>query len=121
MRKQILIIITVLNGITALGQQKVIQLYNGAAPGSESWAYNEKFDSVPAPFVYNVSHPTLTVYLPDPSVASGTAIILCPGGGFFILDMKNASVDVAQWLNKKGITVFILKYRTAQSFTDKPA
>ena len=120
MRKQILIIITVLNGITALGQQKVIQLYNGAAPGSESWTYNEKFDSVPAPFVYNVSHPTLTVYLPDPSVASGTAIILCPGGGFFILDMKNASVDVAQWLNKKGITVFILKYRTAQSFTDKP-
>ena len=112
--------VTIVIQICAVAQQKVIQLYKGTAPGSESWSYNEKYDSVPAPFVYNVSHPTLTVYLPDPSIANGTAIILCPGGGFFILDMKNASVDVAHWLNKKGITVFILKYRLAQSFTDKP-
>ena len=120
MKKQILIILTILFQVTIVAQQKVIQLYNGAPPGSEGWTYNEKSDSVPAPFVYNVSHPTLTVYSPDPSIANGTAIILCPGGGFFILDMKNASVDVAQWLVKKGITVFILKYRLAQSFTDKP-
>jgi len=122
MKKQVSvsIIIAIFIHVTAAAQQKVIQLYNGAAPGSENWTYNEKYDSVPAPFVYNVSHPTLTAYLPDPSMANGTAIILCPGGGFFILDMKNASVDGAHWLNKKGITVFLLKYRTAQSLTDKP-
>src|SRR6476619_1105191 len=91
MRKQILILVTIVSQICAVAQQKVIQLYNGTARGSESWSYNEKYDSVPAPFVYNVSHPTLTVYLPDPSIANGAAIILCPGGGFFILDMKNAS------------------------------
>ena len=120
MKKHCLIILAILVHVTVVAQQKIIQLYDGAAPGSENWTYNEKYDSVPAPFVYNVSHPTLTVYLPDASIANGTAIILCPGGGFFILDMKNASVDVAQWLNKKGVTVFILKYRTAQSLTDKP-
>jgi acetyl esterase/lipase len=42
------------------------------------------------------------------------------GGGFYILDMKNASVEVAKWLNEKGITVFLLKYRLAEIFTDKP-
>src|SRR5690349_8049729 len=98
MKKHCLIILAILVHVTVVAQQKIIQLYDGAAPGSENWTYNEKYDSVPAPFVYNVSHPTLTVYLPDASIANGTAIILCPGGGFFILDMKNASVDVAQWL-----------------------
>jgi hypothetical protein len=72
--------------VTTLARQKIIQLYNGTAPGSERWTCSEEYDSVPAPFVYNVSHPTLTAYLPDASIANGTSIILCPGGGFFNLD-----------------------------------
>jgi hypothetical protein len=58
MRNQILIIVTIVIQICALAHHKIIQLYNGTAPGSESWSYKEKYDSVPAPFVYNVSHPT---------------------------------------------------------------
>src|ERR1700712_3466450 len=101
-------------------QQKVIQLYNGAAPGSENWTYNEKEVSTPYPIVYNVSHPTLTAYLPDPAIANGTAVIVCPGGGFYILSMRDEGTAVAAWLNKKGIAVFVLKYRLGQSATDSP-
>ena len=107
---------------TIRAQQKVIQLYNGAAPGSENWTYSEqvyKAGSKEA-LVYNVSRPTLTVYPADPSKATGTAVIVCPGGGFFILAAWHEGSDVAQWLNKKGITVFLLKYRLGQSLTNNP-
>src|SRR6185312_4257018 len=103
-------------------QQKVIQLYNGAAPGSENWKYNEqeyKAGTKDA-LVYNVSHPTLTVYPADPSKATGTAVIVCSGGGFYILAIAHEGMDVAHWLNEKGVTVFILKYRLGHSLTDNP-
>ena len=104
-------------------QQKVIPLYNGTAPGSEKWEYSEKQYVNNADHVnltYNVSNPTLTVYPADSAIATGTAVIVCPGGGFFILSMNNEGVDVAHWLNQKGITVFLLKYRLGQSMTDNP-
>ena len=108
--------------ISTRAQQKVIQLYNGAAPGSEAWTYNEQVykPGTNDALVYNVSHPTLTVYPADPSKATGTAIIVCPGGGFYILAIKHEGTDVAHWLNQKGVTVFILKYRLGHSLTDNP-
>ncbi|MHA4845826.1 alpha/beta hydrolase [Flavitalea antarctica] len=104
------------------GQQKVMQLYNGSAPGSESWTYKEQVykPGTSSELIYNVSQPTLTVYPADPSVANGTAVILCPGGGFYILAAVHEGTDVAQWLNKKGVTVFLLKYRLGRSLTDNP-
>ena len=107
----------------AKAQQKVIQLYNGAAPGSENWIYNEKeyYSGSEYAIVDNVSKPTLTVYPADPSItATGTAVIVCPGGGFFILAVTTEGTDVAHWLNKKGVTVFLLKYRLGQSLSDEP-
>src|SRR5206468_1830051 len=61
--------------------------------------------------VWNVTRPTLTPYLPDPAVASGTGIVVCPGGGFEFLVMGKEGTDVARWLNARGIAAFILKYR----------
>lgn len=106
----------------ASAQQKVIQLYNGAAPGSESWTYSEQEykPGTNEALIYNVSHPTLTVYPADAGTATGTAVIVCPGGGFYILAARHEGTDVAHWLNKKGVTVFLLKYRLAQSVTDNP-
>lgn len=103
-------------------QQKVIQLYKGDAPGSESWTYTEKEYNAGSKdaLVYNVSHPTLTVYPADPSTANGTAVVVCPGGGFYILAEVHEGTEVAQWLNQKGVTVFLLKYRLGQSVTDNP-
>ncbi len=104
-------------------QQKIIQLYKGVAPGSESWTWEEKENSqniFNKRVVYNVSHPSLTVFLPDSSVANGTSIIICPGGAWHFLDIENGGYDLARWLNKKGITAFVLKYRLVHVLTDDP-
>jgi len=122
MNKIIAIACMLLAAISTKAQQKVIQLYNGAAPGSEQWTYNEQVykAGTKEALVYNVSHPTLTVYPADPSKANSTAVIVCPGGGFYILAMAYEGTDVAHWLNEKGVTVFILKYRLGHSLTDNP-
>lgn len=103
-------------------QQKIIPLYPGEAPGSETWTYNEQEykPGTNEALIYNVSHPTLTAYPADAGTANGTAIIVCPGGGFYILAERHEGTDVAHWLNKKGVTVFLLKYRLGQSLTDNP-
>ncbi len=122
MKKIIVISCVLFAAFSANGQQKVIQLYNGTPPGSEQWAYNEQVykPGTKDALVYNVSHPTLTVYPADPSKATGTAVIVCPGGGFYILAIAHEGTDVAHWFNDKGVTVFILKYRLGQSLTDNP-
>jgi acetyl esterase/lipase len=101
--------------------QKVIQLYNGAAPGSESWNWQEKeylSTMINTEVVYNVVHPSLTVYRPDS--ANGTAVVICPGGGFRFLSINSEGNDVAKWLVKKGVTCFVLKYRLVHVETDDP-
>lgn len=104
-------------------QQKVIQLYKGSAPGSESWNWKEKEtkkNPLNTRIAYNITHPTLTAFLPERSVANGTAVIVCPGGGYQVLLMDWEGVDIARWLNQKGITAFVLKYRTKHLLTDDP-
>ncbi|MCE7068751.1 alpha/beta hydrolase [Dyadobacter sp. CY327] len=58
-----------------------------------------------------VSRPTLTVYLPPASVATGAAVIVCPGGGYGVLVMEREGHQVAKALNKAGIAAMVLKYR----------
>ncbi|HAL82964.1 MAG TPA: G-D-S-L family lipolytic protein [Mucilaginibacter sp.] len=123
MNRRLFIAFLMLFAMGAKAQQKVIHLYDGPAPGTENWNYNEKeyTNSVlHSTLAYNISQPTLTVYPADPAIATGTGVIVCPGGGFYILSMTSEGTDVAHWLNQKGITVFILKYRVGQSVTDDP-
>ena len=59
----------------------------------------------------NVSKPLLTVYRPSPSVDTGTAVIIAPGGGHRILAYDLEGTEVADWLNSIGVTGVLLKYR----------
>ncbi len=121
MYRKLIMALLLLSAIVANAQQKVIQLYSGAAPGSDKWKYNEKqIKAGDYEMAYNVSHPTLTVFTPDPGIANGTAVIVCPGGGFYILMTTFEGTDVVNWLTKKGVTVFLLKYRLGESFTANP-
>jgi acetyl esterase/lipase len=54
--------------------------------------------------------PTLTPYLPDPSAATGAAMVICPGGGYGGL-APHEGHDYALWLNQNGVASFVLKYR----------
>ena len=60
--------------------------------------------------------PTLTIYEPAPEKATGTAIVVCPGGGYGGLAMGHEGHDVARWLSSIGITATILKYRHAPRY-----
>jgi acetyl esterase/lipase len=104
-------------------QPREVRLYAGPAPGSENWNWQEKENTqnmIHQTLVYNVAIPTLTIYTPDPTIATGTAVIICPGGGFHFLSINSEGHDVAKWLVKKGITAIVLKYRVAHIDTDDP-
>ncbi len=60
--------------------------------------------------------PTLTIYKPDEAIATGAAMIICPGGGYGHLAMDHEGRAVAEWLNGLGIAAFVLKYRHAPAY-----
>ena len=95
--------------------QTVIPLYTGAIPGAKPIPANFKeiadqgADGVLR--VSKVTAPTLTAYLPAKDKATGTAVIICPGGGYGILAMSHEGYAIAEEFNKLGIAAFVLKYR----------
>lgn len=58
-----------------------------------------------------VTDPTLTVFLPPAEKATGTAVLICPGGGYGVLAFDHEGFAIARWLNSNGIAGIILKYR----------
>jgi lysophospholipase L1-like esterase/acetyl esterase/lipase len=103
--------------------QRVIKLSEGKPKGSETWTWSEQTSTknmFNTEVVYNVSEPTLTAYLPTRDLATGTAMIVAPGGAFHTLSINSEGVDVAKWLNSKGIAAFVLKYRVVHSLTNDP-
>jgi len=71
--------------------------------------------------VRNVSQPTLTVFLPEPSIAVGTGVVVCPGGGFHFLMVDKEGSAAARWLNRRGVAAFVLKYRVVPTPDDDAA
>lgn len=68
--------------------------------------------------VTNVAKPTMEVFRPVGKEANGTGVIIAPGGGLFALSINSEGNEVAQWLNQKGITAFVLKYRLVPTGED---
>ncbi|GAB3113927.1 alpha/beta hydrolase [Aestuariicella hydrocarbonica] len=66
---------------------------------------------VEARIVRNVTVPTITPVLPDPATATGTAVVVAPGGAFQSLSMDHEGFAIAQRLAEQGVTAFVLKYR----------
>jgi acetyl esterase/lipase len=93
--------------------QQEIPLYDNEIPGSkpspnlESSTINEGGILI----IDKVSRPTLTAYFPPQGKANGTAVIICPGGGYGVLAASHEGSDVAKRFNEMGITAFVLKYR----------
>ncbi|MGI8469748.1 MAG: alpha/beta hydrolase [Pyrinomonadaceae bacterium] len=92
--------------------QQVVNIWSGVAPGSENWTQRERtIENTPVgTVVFNVVTPTLTAYLPEKSKATGTGVIIAPGGYCVALAISHEG-DAARWLQSKGIAAFVLKYR----------
>jgi acetyl esterase/lipase len=79
-----------------LAQEKIVRLWEGDAPG----ALGKEDQDIP----------TLTLFLPDESEATGAAMVICPGGGYGHL-APHEGKGYAEWLVKQGIAGLVLKYR----------
>jgi len=71
--------------------------------------------------ISNVNVPSMTVYLPDNKIATGTGVIVLPGGALRFLSWENEGTKVAKSLNEKGIAAFVLKYRLNNEPMEIPA
>jgi len=98
----------------ASAQQELPLYGDQPIPNSKPGPDRQQIDSSGSPVRYSyslVNRPTLTVYRPAAGRTSGTAVIVCPGGGYVHLAMTHEGTDVCKWLNSLGITAFLLKYR----------
>src|SRR5512144_434604 len=88
--------------------QQVVNVWPGVAPGSENWTQKElKIDDTPlGTVILNVVTPTLTAFLPERGKATGTCVVIAPGGAFVALAIDHEGYKVARWLQGKGIAAF---------------
>jgi acetyl esterase/lipase len=109
--------------LAAANSPLVVELWPGAVPdeagnlGAERTLMSPKLDhkqvevTEPTRMVTNVSRPTITIYRPAKDKDTGTAVLICPGGGYWNLYWQLEGEEVAVWLNSLGVTGMILKYR----------
>lgn len=102
---------------------QVVEIWPGKVPdepgtiGAEKFVMSPALDhkqvevTVPTKMITNVTKPTLTIYRPAKSKDTGTAILICPGGGYWNLYWELEGEEVAAWLNSIGVTGIIVKYR----------
>ena len=96
-----------------LSAQEIIPLYQKTIPNSKPYQMKETVMKVDGQFYgyQKTSKPTLTVYLPDKKIATGVAVVICPGGGYGFVSYKMEGTKIAEEFLNKGIAAFILKYR----------
>ncbi|MCB2379948.1 alpha/beta hydrolase [Hymenobacter sp. BT635] len=103
--------------------QATVSLYSGTIPNSIATNLQESSITLAngGVRISNVVQPTLQVFRPAKDKANGTAIVICPGGGYTRLSIDSEGTDVAKRLNEMGVTAFVLKYRLPndQSQPDK--
>ncbi|MCM4173995.1 alpha/beta hydrolase [Arenibacter sp. TNZ] len=110
--KQLLPLVLLLVSIHSEAQQ-TIDLYTSTIPNSKPSATKEiELEKDGQFFGYqNVSRPSLKIYLPEAKIATGTAVIICPGGGYGMESFKLEGIQIAEAFLKKGVAAFVLKYR----------
>ena len=98
-------------------QQPTIQLWPNGLPADAKPVPESKIERLkqrevlkPEHLAY-VAEPSLTVFHPEAKKANGCAMIICPGGGYNILAWRKEGIELAEYLNRFGVTAFVLKYR----------
>lgn len=86
----------------------------GLAAGEKEEIVDEMDDRI-GNRVTKVTKPKITVHKPDAEIDTGAAVVICPGGGYHILAYDLEGVEVAQWLNKIGVTGIVLHYRVPRA------
>lgn len=115
MKTTLTILLLVSLSMTTFSQKNdLIYLWPGKVPGElkekqpPAWA-ESKNDNIIR--FSEVTNPAVEIFLPEPSKKNGSAVIVCPGGGYQILAYDLEGTEIAVWLNKMGFAAFVLQYR----------
>lgn len=98
--------------------QEVVPIYPGEIPNARANQVEEVYERG---MYRGVTVPTLEVYLPEEGQATGTGVLICPGGGYSVVVYQGEGVSTAKALAANGIAAFVLKYRLPDdaTMTDK--
>src|SRR5579859_5705106 len=98
--------------------QNTIDLYAGTIPNSKGSANNEVCELRDGiTLVSKITRPTLSIFLPPKGQANGTAVVICPGGGYWVNAISHEGTDVARQFAAMGVAAFVLKYRIPDDAT----
>lgn len=105
--------------VTNMNAQKVVKLWEGTPPTKSELSGDEKVERN-GDWISNISVPEIYIYTPDKSVNTGLAVVICPGGGYGGVAINHEGHEFAKWLNTKGITGIVLKYRMPNKHKEVP-
>ena len=92
-------------------QEYRLPLYKGIPPGTKNNGITEKVRYEDITVISHVQTPDIAVYLPSKKMSTGQAVIICPGGGYWVLAYDLEGTDIARYLNSIGVAGIVLKYR----------
>lgn len=96
-----------------IAQQQEVELWD-EVPGSivdENYTEEQEFDGEEIRGYGKVTNPTLTIFTPEAGTANGTAVVICPGGGYSHLAINKEGYKLGAWFAEQGVTGFVLKNR----------
>jgi len=114
----ILILLTTMT-IHLVAQNMVLKVWPNGAPNSNGITTpEEKYDGV---HVRNVSEAEMYVYLPSKAKNTGAAVVICPGGGYWVEAMGHEGYDMARFFRENGVAGIVLKYRLPYGHHEIPS
>lgn len=108
------LILWAIPGFKSNAQPITVNLWPDGIPGlifNDSYSETSVKNEGTVTWYYKVTNPSLTIFLPPKDKATGTAVLICPGGGYSGLAFSLEGYSIAEWLNNNGIAAIILKYR----------
>lgn len=118
---RVVVAVALLAGLASAESTVALKLWPGIPPGDEQVKLPPEGDQTKPgdPLIAgrriiklgNVSTPLIEIHRPPPNRANGASVIVCPGGGHYILAWDLEGTEVAAWLNSLGVTAIVLKYR----------
>lgn len=107
----LLLFLLILFSNSSFCQGNVIPLWPNEIPNSRESDETEIIEKNEFTWIENVQVPTLEIFLPPKGIATGQAVVICPGGGYWGVAYDIEGTEIAKFLNTKGIAGFVLKYR----------
>jgi len=117
-RQFIYSVLLLLTFCTIASAQQEIPLYKNGA--GENNGITEKETKDKNGFVINIAEARMYAYLAPKKNISNAAVLICPGGGYWGISAEKEGSEFAVWLNKLGVSAFILYYRMPNKHFEIP-